>query len=125
MITKNNDSTLFIIYLPEDSVQSDKIQASMDSIPVNWEALDALLIDFAKSEQLIEDSSPPSPPTPSSSSYRWRLLIRQIRYSLESGDVDSAIDLLQSHSPDVLNDHRLLFRLQKQVCNFRGLDFSI
>ncbi|XP_073018780.1 uncharacterized protein [Primulina eburnea] len=86
----------------------------MDSIPVNWEALDALLTDFAKSEQLIEDSSPPSPPTPSSSSYRWRVMIRQIRHLLESGDVESAIDLLQSHSPDVLNDHRLLFRLQKQ-----------
>ncbi|KZV45991.1 hypothetical protein F511_10681 [Dorcoceras hygrometricum] len=86
----------------------------MDTIPVNWEALDALLIDFAKSEQLIEDSSPPSSPAPSSSSYRWRFMIRQIRLSLESGDVDSAIDLLQSHAPDLLNDHRLLFRLQKQ-----------
>ncbi|XP_073123071.1 uncharacterized protein [Henckelia pumila] len=86
----------------------------MDSIPVNWEALDALLIDFAKSERLIEESSPPSSPAPSSSSYKWRLMIRQIRHSLESGDVDSAIDLLQSHSPDLLNDHRLLFRLQKQ-----------
>ncbi|XP_047948515.1 uncharacterized protein LOC125194376 isoform X1 [Salvia hispanica] len=90
----------------------------MDSTPVNWEALDALVIDFAKSERLIDDSPPP-PPSPSSissssSSYRWRLLIFQIRRSVESGDIDSAIDLLRSYAPTVLDDHRLLFRMQKQ-----------
>ncbi|KAK2967557.1 hypothetical protein RJ640_030428, partial [Escallonia rubra] len=96
----------------------------MDSAPVNWEALDALVIEFAKSEHLIDDSvsssPPPSPspsscsPPPPSSSYRSRLLIRQIRRSLELGDVDSATDLLRAHAPSVLDDHRLLFRLQKQ-----------
>ncbi|XP_011099155.1 uncharacterized protein LOC105177636 [Sesamum indicum] len=84
----------------------------MDS-PVNWEALDALVIDFAKSERLIDHSSPPSSPPPSSS-YRWRLLICQIRRFLESGDIDSATDLLRTYAPAVLEDHRLLFRLQKQ-----------
>ncbi|KAL8473154.1 hypothetical protein ACS0TY_030113 [Phlomoides rotata] len=82
----------------------------MDSAPVNWEALDALVIDFAKSERLIDDSSLPS----QSSSYRWRLLICQVRRSMESGDIDSAIDLLRTYAPAVLDDHRLLFRLQKQ-----------
>ncbi|KAH6760293.1 Ran-binding protein in the microtubule-organising centre protein [Perilla frutescens var. frutescens] len=67
----------------------------MDSTPLNWEALDALVIDFAKSERLIDDSSPPPP----SSSYRWRLLICQIRRSIESGDIDSAIDLLRAYAP--------------------------
>ncbi|GAB4846998.1 hypothetical protein Ancab_026010 [Ancistrocladus abbreviatus] len=94
----------------------------MESMPVNWEALDNLVIDFAKSENLIEDSSSPSSsPTsspssksPSSSSYHSRLLIRQIRRSLESGDIDSALDLLRLHAPPILEDHRLLFRLQKQ-----------
>ncbi|XP_057768950.1 uncharacterized protein LOC130988978 [Salvia miltiorrhiza] len=87
----------------------------MDSTPVNWEALDALVIDFAKSERLIGDSPPsPSPTSLSSSSYRWRLLICQIRRSIESGDIDSAIDLLRGYAPAVLDDHRLLFRLQKQ-----------
>ncbi|XP_012491779.1 uncharacterized protein LOC105803898 isoform X2 [Gossypium raimondii] len=92
----------------------------MDSSPVNWEALEALIIDFAKSENLIEDSSPPSSPSlssspsPSSSSYLSRLIIRQIRSSLEAGDVDAAIDLFRAHAPFVLEDHRLLFRLQKQ-----------
>lgn len=78
---------------------------------MNWEALDALVIEFAKSDNLIEESlSSPS----SSSSYKSRLLIRQIRRLLESGNVDSAIDLLRLHAPFVLDDHRLLFRLQKQ-----------
>ncbi|XWS29866.1 hypothetical protein CRYUN_Cryun24cG0066900 [Craigia yunnanensis] len=91
----------------------------MDSSPVNWDALDALIIDFAKSENLIEDSSPPSSPSItspslSSSSYHARLIIRQIRRSSETGNIDAAIDLLQAHAPFVLEDHRLLFRLQKQ-----------
>ncbi|KAK1302443.1 hypothetical protein QJS10_CPB12g01635 [Acorus calamus] len=101
----------------------------MESTAVNWEALDSLVIDFAKSENLFVDSSSP-PPSPSSSSsspslsslssvaassYQSRLLIRQIRRSLESGDVDSAVDLLRLHAPVVLSDQHLLFRLQKQV----------
>ncbi|KAJ4714905.1 CTLH LisH motif-containing protein [Melia azedarach] len=96
----------------------------MESTPVNWEALDALIIDFAKSENLIEDSflssplsSPSSSPSSvsiSSSSYNSRLIIRQIRRALESGDIDAAIDLLRVHAPFILDDHRLLFRLQKQ-----------
>ncbi|KAK4584575.1 hypothetical protein RGQ29_022340 [Quercus rubra] len=91
----------------------------MDSTPVNWEALDALVIDFAKSEKLIEDSfssSPPPPPSSSmsSSSYHSRLIIWRIRRSLEAGDIDIAMDLLRSHAPFILDDHRLLFRLYKQ-----------
>lgn len=96
----------------------------MDSTPVNWEALDALVIDFAKSERLIDDSSlPASSSSSQSSSYRWRLLICQVRRSMESADIDSAIQLLRTYAPAVLDDHRLLFRLQKQVCHFD--DFSI
>ncbi|XP_044462695.1 uncharacterized protein LOC123193686 [Mangifera indica] len=93
----------------------------MESTPVNWESLDALVIDFAKSENLLEESSPLSSPTSSSSffslsssSYHSRLIIRQIRRSLEAGDIDTAIELLRSHAPFILEDHRLLFRLQKQ-----------
>ncbi|GAB2282590.1 hypothetical protein Dimus_039555 [Dionaea muscipula] len=88
----------------------------MDTTPVNWEALDSIVIDFAKSERLIDDSSPrPSPPSsPSSSSYQSRLLIRQIKRSLEYGDIDAALNLLRLHAPSVLDDPRLLFRLQKQ-----------
>ncbi|XP_057500144.1 uncharacterized protein LOC130784328 isoform X1 [Actinidia eriantha] len=90
----------------------------MESMPVNWEALDALVIGFAKSENLIEDSAVSShspPPSPSSSSsYHSRLLIRQIRRSLEVGDIDAAVDLLRARTPSLLDDHRLLFRLQKQ-----------
>ncbi|KMT09336.1 hypothetical protein BVRB_6g134310 isoform A [Beta vulgaris subsp. vulgaris] len=110
----------------------------MDSTPVNWEALDALIVEFAKSENLLienNDSSlspPPSPSSsslspppssspspspsssPSSSSYQSRLLIRRIRRLLESGDIDSALNLLRLHAPSILNDHRLLFCLQKQ-----------
>ncbi|KAI4327465.1 hypothetical protein L6164_019924 [Bauhinia variegata] len=88
----------------------------MDSTPVNWEALDTLVIDFAKSENLMEDwsaSSPSSSPS-SSSSYHSRLIIRRIRRSLEVGDIDAAIDLLRLHAPSILEDHRILFRLQKQ-----------
>ncbi|KAI4314955.1 hypothetical protein L6164_027811 [Bauhinia variegata] len=88
----------------------------MDSTPINWEALDNLVIDFAKSENLIEHSSlsSPSSSSSSSSSYHSRLIIRQIRRSLEVGDIDAAIDLLQLHAPAILEDHRILFRLQKQ-----------
>lgn len=91
---------------------------------MNWEALDSLVLDFAKSEHLVEDSSPPtspssSSPSPSSSSsssssYRSRLIIRQIRRCIETGDVDAAIDQLRLHVPAILDDHRILFRLQKQ-----------
>lgn len=90
----------------------------MESTPVNWEALDAVLIEFAKSENLIEDdsSSVPSPSSsPSSSSYHSRLVIRQIRRFLETGAIDSAVDLLRLHAPSILDDHRILFRLHKQV----------
>lgn len=92
----------------------------MDSTPVNWEALDSLIVDFAKSENLIEETTVSSPPSsspsssPASSSYYLRLLIRQIRRSLEVGDIDAALDLLRAHVPFVLDDHRYLFRLQKQ-----------
>ncbi|CAJ2635421.1 unnamed protein product [Trifolium pratense] len=87
----------------------------MESTPVNWEALDTLVIEFAKLENLIEDSSSsPSPSSPSSSSYHSRLIIRQIRRSLETGAIDAAVDLLRLHAPSILNDHRILFRLQKQ-----------
>nr|XP_043617383.1 uncharacterized protein LOC122589198 isoform X2 [Erigeron canadensis] len=83
--------------------------------PVNWEALDSLVIEFAKSENLIEDSSSStSSSSPSSSSYQYRLLILQIRRLLQSGNIDSVIHLLRHHAPSVLDDHRLLFRLQKQ-----------
>ncbi|KAG2724465.1 hypothetical protein I3760_01G018300 [Carya illinoinensis] len=102
----------------------------MDSAPVSWEALDALIVDFAKSENLLEDSfssSPPSSPSSSScssyssstslssSSYHSRLTISKIRRSLEAGDIDAAMDLLRSHAPSILDDRRLLFRLQKQL----------
>ncbi|XP_073265592.1 uncharacterized protein [Populus alba] len=93
----------------------------MDSTPVNWEALDRLILDFAKSENLIDDSastsiisSPSSSPPSFSSSYQSRFIIRQIRRFLESGDIDSSLHLLRSHAPFILDDHRLLFRLQKQ-----------
>lgn len=97
----------------------------MESMAVNWEALDALVIDFAKSENLIEVSTPPASPSPlsspspssSSSSYHSRLLIWQIRRSLESGEIDVVLDLLRAHAPFALDDHRLLFRLQKQVAD--------
>nr|KYP31335.1 hypothetical protein KK1_048426 [Cajanus cajan] len=82
----------------------------MESMPVNWEALDALLIDFAKSENLIEDSSAPS----TSSSYHSRLLIRQIRHSLETAAIDAALHLLRLHAPSILSDRKILFRLHKQ-----------
>lgn len=116
------------------------------AIPVNWESLDALVMDFARSERLIEEeedaaalalalplplppASPPSSPSSSSSSpsssssYGSRLANRQIRRSLEAGDVDAAVELLRSHAPFVLDDRRILFRLQKQVSRF-GLLFS-
>ncbi|KAK7251062.1 hypothetical protein RIF29_33937 [Crotalaria pallida] len=98
-------------------------EKEMESAPVNWETLDALVIDFAKSENLIEDSdsvpspspsSSPSSSSPSSSSYQLRLVIRQIRRSLESGAIDAAVDLLRLHAPSILTDHRILFRLHKQ-----------
>ncbi|WVZ22496.1 hypothetical protein V8G54_001040 [Vigna mungo] len=84
----------------------------MESTPVNWEALDALLIDFAKSENLIEEDS--SAPSPSSSSYHSRLLIRHIRRSLHTGAIDAAVHLLHLHAPSILTDQKILFRLHKQ-----------
>ncbi|XP_020104728.1 uncharacterized protein LOC109721488 [Ananas comosus] len=59
-------------------------------------------------------SSSPSSSSSSSSSYQSRLLIRHVRRAIESGDIDAAVDLLRRHVPAVLDDHRILFRLQKQ-----------
>ncbi|XP_078165153.1 ran-binding protein in the microtubule-organising centre protein [Carex rostrata] len=111
----------------------------MDSAPVNWEALDSLVLSFAKSEHLIQSeetsttianpkpSSPPLSPesasspstssshcSSSSSSFQSRVIIRQIRRCVESGDIDAALEQLRLHIPVVLDDHRILFRLQKQ-----------
>nr|CAB3503363.1 unnamed protein product [Digitaria exilis] len=110
--------------------------------PVNWDALDALVLDFARSDRLVvpphaatadaADAGCPSPPSspssstttatssaPSSSSsssstYRSRLLILRARRALEAGDVDGALALLHAHAPAALADHRLLFHLHKQ-----------
>ncbi|KAL5231136.1 hypothetical protein ABZP36_029912 [Zizania latifolia] len=98
--------------------------------PVNWDALDALVIDFARSDCLVLPPVSPSPPSSpsssstttatsssvpsSSSSYRSRLLIRRARRALEEGDVDAALALLRAHTPAALLDHRLLFHLYKQ-----------
>ncbi|CAD6212477.1 unnamed protein product [Miscanthus lutarioriparius] len=107
--------------------------------PVNWDALDALILDFARSDRLVAcppaapapaSPSPPSSPSSStttvtssapsssssssSSSYRSRLLIRCARRALELGDVDAALALLRAHAPAALADHRLLFYLHKQ-----------
>ncbi|KAJ3708772.1 hypothetical protein LUZ61_012477 [Rhynchospora tenuis] len=114
-------------------------QSAMDSAPVNWEALDSLVLEFAKSEHLIQSedasttganpnpTSPLSPPesasspstssshsSSSSSSYRSRMIIRQVRRCVQSGDIDAALDQLRLHVPVVLDGHRILFRLQKQ-----------
>ncbi|XP_062205105.1 uncharacterized protein LOC133907098 [Phragmites australis] len=102
--------------------------------PVNWDALDALVLDFARSDRLVlpapaASPSPPSSPSSSSttattdtsssepcssSSYRSRILIRRARRALEAGDVDAALALLRAHAPAALADHRLLFHLHKQ-----------
>uniref|UniRef100_A0A0E0QYH3 CTLH domain-containing protein n=2 Tax=Oryza TaxID=4527 RepID=A0A0E0QYH3_ORYRU len=101
---------------------------TQSSPPVNWDALDALVLDFARSDRLLLPPASPSPPsspsssstttsssTPSpSSSYRSRLLIRRARTALEEGDVDAALALLRAHAPAALLDHRLLFHLHKQ-----------
>jgi len=108
--------------------------------PVNWDALDALVLDFVRSDRLVvpphadaDDATCPSPPSSpssctttatssvpstsssSSSSYRSRLLILRARRALEAGDVDAALALLRAHAPAALADHRLLFHLHKQV----------
>ncbi|KAG8091366.1 hypothetical protein GUJ93_ZPchr0012g19796 [Zizania palustris] len=98
--------------------------------PVNWDALDALVLDFARSDCLVlPPTSPSSPSSPSSSStttatsssvpsssssYRSRLLILRARRALEEGDVDATLALLRSHAPAALLDYRLLFHLHKQ-----------
>ncbi|KAF0892807.1 hypothetical protein E2562_017763 [Oryza meyeriana var. granulata] len=100
--------------------------------PVNWDALDALVLDFARSDRLLLPLASPSPVSSpsssstttatsssscapsSSSSYRSRLLIRRARRALEEGDVDAALALLRAHAPGALLDHRLLFHLHKQ-----------
>ncbi|KAJ1386314.1 hypothetical protein SESBI_40895 [Sesbania bispinosa] len=45
----------------------------------------------------------------------WEALDVVIRRSLETGAIDAVVDLLRIHAPSILNDHRILFRLHKQV----------
>ncbi|XP_074556955.1 uncharacterized protein LOC141812903 isoform X2 [Curcuma longa] len=85
----------------------------MDSVPVNWDALDSLVVDFAKSDRLLFPEDPSSPCSSSSASRSLRL-IRQIRRSIEAGKIDAAIDLLRLHVPALLDERRILFWLQKQ-----------
>uniref|UniRef100_A0ACD5U6T2 Uncharacterized protein n=1 Tax=Avena sativa TaxID=4498 RepID=A0ACD5U6T2_AVESA len=104
---------------------------SQSPTPVNWDLLDALVLDFVRSDRLIAPSASPSPPsspssstttatsssspsTSTSTSYCSRILIRRARRALEAGDVYAALALLRAHAPAALLDHRLLFQLHKQ-----------
>ncbi|CAN0883845.1 Protein GID8 homolog, partial [Linum grandiflorum] len=124
---KQKQSLFFRLIFVFPSTETLFLPKMMNTTPVNWDALDALVIDFATSENLIEQQSLDSPASPlfspspspssssvSSSSYHSRLIIRQIRLCLESGNIDSGIHLLRAHAPSILDNHRLLFRLQKQ-----------
>ena len=82
----------------------------MDAQPVNWNALDELVVDYLDHEHLVEStedglSVPPSP----------RDIIHVIRLLVEAGCITEALHLMHQHVPMVLEDQRLLFRLHKQV----------
>jgi len=102
-------------------------EEEIEGTPVNWVALDALVLDYAKSERLLLDHDngvhSPSPSTTSSSSSSSsnssssnsiREVIERIRKLTEEGNIDQVFSLLALHASAVLDDQHLVFRLQKQ-----------
>lgn len=103
-------------------------EAGIERTPVNWVALDALVLDYAKSERLLLDHDngvhSPSPSTNSCSSSSSsnssslsnciREVIETIRKLTEEGNIDQVFSLLALHASAVLDDQHLIFRLQKQ-----------
>lgn len=81
---------------------------TINKVPVNWTALDALVLDYAEAEQLLVGSDKHM------NSYVLRSTIGHIRRLIEQGAIGEALDMLQLHAPSVLQDQRLLFRLHKQ-----------
>lgn len=104
-------------------------EEEIERTPVNWVALDALVLDYAKSERLLldHDNGAHSPSTSttsccsssssfnsSSSSNCIRGVIEATRKLIEEGSIDQVFSLLSLHAPAVLDDQHLVFRLQKQ-----------
>lgn len=81
---------------------------TIDRVPVNWDALDALVLDYADAEQLLLGNDN------CMNSYVLRSTISYIRKLIEQGAINEALDMLQLHAPSVLQDQRLLFQLHKQ-----------
>ncbi|KAL2641796.1 hypothetical protein R1flu_009383 [Riccia fluitans] len=78
----------------------------MDSQLVNWGRLDALVLNYAEEEQLLD-----------SENYEGadRRLIELIRGLIETGRIAEAVDVINQSAPTLLEDPHLLFRLEKQA----------
>ncbi|KAL2643214.1 hypothetical protein R1flu_010801 [Riccia fluitans] len=78
----------------------------MDSQLVNWGRLDALVLNYAEEEQLLD-----------SENYEGadRRLIELIRGLIETGRIAEAVDVINQSAPTLLDDPHLLFRLEKQA----------
>ncbi|MCO5551058.1 hypothetical protein L7F22_036385 [Adiantum nelumboides] len=83
-------------------------ERTFEKVPVNWNALDALILDYADAEQLLLESDK------SLGSFVLRSTISHIRGLIEKGSINEALELLKLQAPSVLQDQRLLFRLHKQ-----------
>ncbi|KAH7446944.1 hypothetical protein KP509_01G083400 [Ceratopteris richardii] len=83
-------------------------ESIFENVPVNWNALDALVLDYAENEQLLLGSEK------CLESFMLRSTVNHVRGLIEQGSIDEALDLIQRHAPCVLQDQRLLFRLHKQ-----------
>ncbi|MCO5546584.1 hypothetical protein L7F22_000013 [Adiantum nelumboides] len=87
---------------------ADMDERTFEKVPVNWNALDALILDYADAEQLLLESDK------SLGSFVLRSTISHIRGLIEKGSINEALELLKLQAPSVLQDQRLLFRLHKQ-----------
>lgn len=78
---------------------------------MNWGVLDALVLDYAEEEQLVEcegfEASPQVAP---------RRLVELVRALIETGRIAEALEVINESAQALLEDPHLLFRLQKQVC---------
>jgi hypothetical protein len=82
---------------------------TVDCATVNWNALDSLVLEYIKVEQLLIDCGK------NSEDFVIRGTIANIRGLIERGSITEALQLIEQHAPSVLQDQRLLFRLHKQV----------
>ncbi|KAJ7515636.1 hypothetical protein O6H91_22G021700 [Diphasiastrum complanatum] len=82
----------------------------MEATQVNWDLLDALVLNYAEEEKLLVSVNDES----FCEGCALRSTIQDIRALIELGNMTKAFSAIMEHAPAILDDNRLLFQLYKQ-----------